>query len=238
MDWFKDLVSSIRSTSLERINSPVTGAFAFTWFFWNWKPVLLIIFGDGKFEQRLSDASDLIGFFSGFILPVVSTATISFLLPRINRVVSESQQAPNFATMEMAFQKRKQTLQWDIELEKLSAQSSLAFEEEKASLELMIAQSKQDAEKALAEMKASQSKLLALQQEINLYQSEINNLKGQADMKDRTIEDLKEFQDGHFEILKQLEDERIAHEKTRQELASAHSQNKGLYIELQDFKTR
>jgi len=238
MDWFKDLASSIRSTSLERINSPVTGAFAFTWFFWNWKPVLLIVFGDGKFEQRLSDASHLIGFFSGFILPVISTAAISFCLPRINKVVSESQQAPNFATMEMAFKKRKQTLQWDIELEKLSAQSSLAFEEEKASLELMIAQSKQEADKALAEMKASQSMLLALQQNLNNSESEISDLKGQVDMKDQTIQDLKEFQDGYTEILKQLEDERIAHEKTRQDLASAHSQNKGLYIELQEYKTR
>lgn len=238
MEWFKDFINSIGSTSLERINSPVTGAFAFSWLFWNWKPVLLIAFGESEFEKRLDEASYLIGFIHGFLFPAMSTAAICWLLPFLNKFVSQLQRTPNFETMKMAFDKKKQTLTWDIELAKLSAQSSVAFEEEKATLNLMIAQSQKEAEDTRKQMEATQEIISNLQKEILEKTTEIERLTDSNHEMEKLNQGLKDITSGYDSLSEKLAQEQLEHEKTRQQLAGANSQNRMIHIELQDLKSQ
>ncbi|WP_210530578.1 hypothetical protein [Pantoea ananatis] len=236
MEWIKDFFRSIRSTSLERINSPVSGAFAFSWFFWNWKSALLILFGDSIFEERLSSASDSIGFFSGFLLPAISTFILCFYLPRVNQFVSKFQKEPNYETMEMAFDKKKQILLWDIELEKLSAQSSVAYEEEKATLQLEVTKSQKQAEDNRKQLEST-TKLMSELQARNIELIEENErLMANLSVSEQEKNDFDDIKKNQNALISEFEKERAEHEVTREKLASATSEIRSLYIENQQYK--
>jgi len=80
-----ELRRSIQSVLYERIASPLSGAFALSWVFWNWRILYFLIESDardGTVLQRIAVLQDtLINLRSGFLYPAATSIVLVVLYP-------------------------------------------------------------------------------------------------------------------------------------------------------------
>jgi hypothetical protein len=79
-----DFRKSIQSVLYERIRSPFSGAFFFSWIVWNWKLVYYLIFSAGSTATRIEYVqANYINLFNNLIFPFLSTIFLIVVYPFI-----------------------------------------------------------------------------------------------------------------------------------------------------------
>jgi len=96
----KEVVENIKDSLSDRISNPLVGNFSLSWFLWNWKVPVSLIFGKESYKERIEYISDLYkdksvtafdwtimsgSFLYLFFLPALSALLILFLLPIITK---------------------------------------------------------------------------------------------------------------------------------------------------------
>ncbi|HDW2027074.1 TPA: hypothetical protein RK455_003942 [Enterobacter ludwigii] len=127
LDFIKDIFSSFRQTSLERIKSPVLGGFVFSWIAFNWKTILILISSTEKIEERLSYVQEhYFNISTAIIGPLCTTALICFFLPRVNKFVTNIQKKPSSDNERITLQSRLKISRLQQRIANVDARKSLA----------------------------------------------------------------------------------------------------------------
>ncbi|HHG8599742.1 hypothetical protein [Morganella morganii] len=79
-DFFANLFKCTSETMIERVKNPIVGSFIFSWLFFNWKIILILLFSDKEIDDKINSISALISYES-FIFPLVFAFLYSWLLP-------------------------------------------------------------------------------------------------------------------------------------------------------------
>ncbi|REL20499.1 hypothetical protein DYH52_02650 [Morganella morganii] len=79
-DFFANLFKCTSETMIERVKNPIVGSFIFSWLFFNWKVILILLFGDKEIDDKINSISALISYKS-FLFPLVFAFLYSWLLP-------------------------------------------------------------------------------------------------------------------------------------------------------------
>ncbi|CNL06474.1 Uncharacterised protein [Yersinia frederiksenii] len=130
-DFFKELFTAARSTTVERVKSPVVGALFFSWIAFNWDNILVMLFSAATIENKIVMIKDNSTIFTAIIWPVVSAAFISMVLPIISAMVIWGQNKPTMFSMGKYAIRNDAILNRRIETEKKRAQADIAYEKEK-----------------------------------------------------------------------------------------------------------
>ncbi|BBV41352.1 hypothetical protein [Citrobacter portucalensis] len=101
LDFIKDIYISFRRTSLERVKSPVLGAFVFSWLGFNWQLLLILAKSKNAIEDTIKTINNDFDIVPLLIGPMFTTALICLLLPLVNKYVTKLQDAPNADTIIM-----------------------------------------------------------------------------------------------------------------------------------------
>ncbi|MFS3697597.1 hypothetical protein ACK6T2_24010 [Escherichia coli] len=127
LDFIKDVFSSFRQTSLERIKSPVLGGFVFSWFAFNWETILILTSSTKKIEERLSYVQEhYFNISTAIIGPLFTTALICFFLPRVNKFVTNIQKKPSSDNERITLQSRLKISRLQQRIANVDARKSLA----------------------------------------------------------------------------------------------------------------
>lgn len=143
----------------------------------------------------------MIGVWSGFLLPAISAAAICWYLPRINQIVSNSQRGPNHKIMETEYEKKKQTIAWDIDLKKLDAQSSIAFEGERTFLELQIAKNQEVINNINSKIDQYEKVISDLQSQLSSKESELATISNELLNVTPDIERAKQARNNTYSLM-------------------------------------
>ncbi|MBF4466405.1 hypothetical protein [Flavobacterium sp. LC2016-12] len=74
-----DLIKSIIDTSKERIKTPITGAFVFSFIIYNWRPIS-ILFSDLKIQERIELIDGYLDVWS-LVYPILMALVITIIVP-------------------------------------------------------------------------------------------------------------------------------------------------------------
>ncbi len=74
-----DLIKGIIDTSRERIKTPITGAFIFSFIIYNWRP-MSIMFSDLKIQERIALIDGYLDVWS-VVYPIVMALVITIIVP-------------------------------------------------------------------------------------------------------------------------------------------------------------
>ncbi|ROS02968.1 hypothetical protein [Raoultella terrigena] len=135
LDFFRDMYSSLRQTSIERAKSPVLGAFIFSWLGFNWQMIAILIFSKREIEERLIYIQEHYDLSSYLIGPLCTTALISFLLPRANKFFTMLQNKPNQETINLTIASKKELAEKQQEIAEIEAKKSLAMKIEERKID-------------------------------------------------------------------------------------------------------
>ena len=162
LDFVRDIYTSFRQTSLERVKSPFLGAFVFSWIGFNWQMLAIALFSKKEIEERLEIINKNYDIGNYLLAPICTTALIVILLPQINKFITRIQDKPNSDTLQL-------NLSSKINIAKL--QQSLA--ESEARKKLAEKKEERFIEESIHAIKASYDKAM---EDINKKEDEINNL--------------------------------------------------------------
>lgn len=135
LDFIKDIFSSFRQTSLERVKSPVLGAFVFSWLGFNWQMVAIAMFSDKSMESRIEYINANFGIGSYLLGPICTTALLCFLLPRINKWVATFQDKPNTDAIKRALNSKIGIAKRQQKIADIEARKKLAEKREERHIE-------------------------------------------------------------------------------------------------------
>lgn len=140
LSFFKELFASIKFNARERTTNVYIGALAFSWITINWKFWMILLFGDGTVDVRIEHVESLIGFSSGVVLPILMSAAICFILPKINKAITQYQNEPNNYVKRVNDISESKSLKRLARIERLRAKAASARDRENAAQELAIQQ--------------------------------------------------------------------------------------------------
>lgn len=181
LDFIRDIYSSFRQASLERVKSPFLGAFVFSWLCFNWQMLAILFFSSKDIEKRLAIINGSFGIVSFLIAPICTTASIVILLPQINKLITIIQDKPNSDTIEMSLASKIKIAELQQLLAENEARKKLADKKEERFIEENIISIKKDHEKAIDNLKDKESKISNLTDTITELQSKL--VKAEATLK-------------------------------------------------------
>jgi len=163
--------SSTLSTAMQRIKNPVFGSFVISWFFFNWRNVLYLLFSDERISWRIDYISGNSNWGTAIIYPLVSTALLCAVLPWTNNLIAKWQSKPLDNTDYIDHVQKAKSIRRSTQIERMKARESVAYE-----------RSVTGARKEIQEMKenilASKEKMGELTKELEDKNQEIITLKG------------------------------------------------------------
>ncbi|EJZ9501525.1 TPA: hypothetical protein JLJ42_001145 [Escherichia coli] len=207
LDFIRDIFASFRQSSLERVRSPFLGAFVFSWLGFNWPILAILFFSNREIEKRLVYITDNFGIESYLIGPLCTSALIAYLLPKINKLVTKIQNAPNTETIEMSLQSKIKIAELQQSIAEIDARKKLSEKKEERYIEEGIYKIKK-------ELEDSTSLLKGTTEAFNKKNSELNELKGQlstAESKFVVESDAKKS--AQNDLIKERENNRILGDK-------------------------
>ncbi|MEM5023037.1 hypothetical protein WJT80_01535 [Enterobacter roggenkampii] len=126
-DFIKDIFSSFRQTSLERVKSPALGGFVFSWIAFNWETISILILSKQRIEERLLYIQEhYLNISTAIIGPLFTTALICFFLPRINKFVTNIQKKPTSDNERITLQTRLKISKLQQKIADIDAKKNLA----------------------------------------------------------------------------------------------------------------
>lgn len=173
LEFFKEIISSVRATSLDRIKNPFIGAFCFSWITFNFKSILVLFFSHVTIEERLIWIDSHNNIYNYTLYPLLLSLIILCFLPLISAAIMRIQDLPLSYVMQQYGKRDAATFTRKIETEKLRAQASVMFKRVVADEELVIQNLNSEIEKSKDESRKLQEEIAKLISERNLMTSEL-----------------------------------------------------------------
>lgn len=201
MNFFKDLFNSIKFTARERTTNVYIGSFSFSWLAVNWKFWILLIFGEGTVDTRITKTEQLLNWVDGLLIPILISSFICFVLPRINKLIVKFQNEPNNYIKRINDIADTRSLKSLARKERLRAKAETARDRESAAQELEIQRYKEEIQK-------SKDQSLKLTDEIQSLKEHIGELTGS--LNDTRAVHAQQLKDKENEISKLTKDKKSA----------------------------
>lgn len=138
LDFIKEIFSSFRRNSLERIKSPFLGAFVFSWLSFNWQLVAVLSLSKENILTRINYINENFGIETLLIGPTFTTLLICILLPTANKFITIMQKSTNHDTNILILQSRIDIAEKQLEIADYEAKKKLSEEREKKNIEADI----------------------------------------------------------------------------------------------------
>lgn len=78
-----DLIKEFIDTSKERLKTPISGSFLWSFLFFNWRPILLLFFSDTSIENKIIVINHEYCNFWAIFWPIVIATFYTLLIPKI-----------------------------------------------------------------------------------------------------------------------------------------------------------
>lgn len=169
LDFIRDIYTSFRQTSLERVKSPFLGAFVFSWVGFNWQMLAIIFFSKKGIEERLELINKSFDIGNYLLAPICTTAMIVIILPQINKIITKIQDKPNTETIELSLESKIRIAELQQSLAESEARKKLADKKEERYIEEGIHAIKKGYERAknnITEQESEITKLLHFNNEL------------------------------------------------------------------------
>lgn len=112
---------------MEKVKSPVLGAFVFSWLGFNWQMLAILFFSKHDIEERIINIQSQYDISSYLLGPLCTTALISFFLPRANKVFTLLRSKPDQETISLTIAAKKELAEKQQEIAEIDAKRSLAL---------------------------------------------------------------------------------------------------------------
>lgn len=169
LDFVRDIFSAFKQASIERIKSPILGAFVFSWLSFNWEVPAILIMSKKSIENNIDFINSNFGYVSFLILPITTTLLICYILPHANKWITKLQGEPNSETLMMQLNDKISVGGQQLELAEIEARKELAKTKVEKEIERNI-------DLTLEQNDALQYKINTLEIEIEDNKNSINEL--------------------------------------------------------------
>ncbi|MBD0905764.1 hypothetical protein HA444_24420 [Klebsiella grimontii] len=224
LEFFKEIISSIKSNSSERAKNYYLGAFLFSWVTINWQFVLTLLFSESKIEDRISMAKSFLTTDSVLFNPITMSVVLCIGLPVVNMIIAYAQNRPNKFLRKDSHAIKVSRLRNETETETLRAERDIAYKKKSVSeslevqtLQAQIQESKDVSLKLSEENANLTEELKIVKDELNVYIKDSITLKTQASQINKEYEkleaELKHSQNTNTDILNKLEQSELRFEK-------------------------
>lgn len=179
LDFIRDVFSSFRQTSLERVKSPYLGAFVFSWVGFNWQMLAILFFSKTSIEERLKYINANFDSGSYLLGPICTSALIVFLLPQINKAITKIQDKPNSETIELTLSSKIRVAELQQSIAEIEARKKLADKKEERYIEESISSIKNENNKLHEQVLSFEIGVKELQVKLSDSKAEESSLKAQ-----------------------------------------------------------
>lgn len=80
---FPDLIKEFFESTKERLKTPISGAFMYSFVIYNWRPILLLVFSDASIEDKIIIINHEYCNFWAIFIPIVIATFYTLLIPKI-----------------------------------------------------------------------------------------------------------------------------------------------------------
>ncbi|CAI1109711.1 Uncharacterised protein [Serratia marcescens] len=221
LDFIKDIFSSFRQSSIERIKNPFVGAFVFSWLGFNWQILAIITFSKKDIIERVDyiKAHYDVGHF--ILAPSLTTIAICIILPWANKIFTKLQSKPISDTTSILMQAKIDIAEKQLQIANFEAKKKLAEKREERNIEEDIESKNIKLDNAIKEKNNALEEISLLRESLrneksdaslfrqdnsNLKQSLINEQKLYSELAKITAEKDKNISDLQREINKIAEE--------------------------------
>lgn len=185
LSFFSDIFNAFKQSSLERVRSPVLGAFVFSWFGFNWQILVVLFMGKNDVFKKIEYINSHFSIKELLIAPIFTTALISILLPCANMLVARIQRGNNLKFNTISLQAKKDIASDQLQIAQFEAKKKLAEEKERRYIEKGI-------ETILEKNEALDKELVARGNVINELNADLQSVRLEIA---RNVENLRNFEE-------------------------------------------
>lgn len=135
LDFIRDIYTSFRQTSIERVKSPYLGAFVFSWIGFNWQMLAIIFLSKKGVEERLELINKNFDIGDYLLGPIITAGLIVIILPQINKLITKVQDKPNIETITLSLNSKIEIAELQQALAESEARKKLAEKKEERFIE-------------------------------------------------------------------------------------------------------
>jgi len=232
LDFFKDIISAFRQSSLERIKSPFLGAFVFSWIGFNWQMLTILFLSKQNILGRLDYINSHFDVGNYILGPIFTTIIICLLLPYANKYVTKFQKGTNHETNMLILQSKIDIATKQVEIADYEAKKKLAEEREKKYIDANIHVILEENINVRKEIKSQSEKISQDSKIINSLNEENFVLKNEINSYRLSSE---KNASEHLKSLKEISSLRVKieeHQREKLELLHLKKQNEELTAKL------
>lgn len=204
LDFVRDLYSSFRQTSLERVKSPFLGAFVFSWLAFNWQALAILFFSERKIEEKIKYINENYDVASLLVAPIFTSVLIAFFLPQINKLITKIQDKPNSDTIELTLSSKIKVAKLQQSIAEHEARKRLADKKEERNIEENIESIKNENSKLNEAIILNELQIKELTEDLNASKINENNHKAKMnsaiETRDKMEIDLRKISDSNKEL--------------------------------------
>lgn len=191
LDFIRDLYASFKQTSLERVKSPVLGAFVFCWLGFNWEILAILFFSKKPIESRIIYICQNYDILFNLMGAISITTLICYFLPRINKFVTKIQDDPNSETVMLTLTSKIKIAEQQQKIAELEARKKLAEKKEDKFIDNNIYQIKEENSKLEKEIEVLKEHISSLNTSLNQSYVTENHYKEISDKAEATTNGLR-----------------------------------------------
>ena len=240
LDFIRDLYASFKQTSLERVKSPVLGAFVFCWLGFNWEILAILFLSKQPIESRLLYISQNFDLLLNLMGAISITTLICYFLPRINKFVTKIQDEPNSETVILTLTSKIKIAEQQQKIAEIDARKKLAEKKEDIYINNNIYQIKNDNLELKSEIDSMKEEISSLNASLNQSYVAENRYKEMLEKAQSTITELKESNSEFLNSQKILQDQlsqaRVNEESMHNASYKRDEQMMGYTIEIENRK--
>ncbi|MDL5478942.1 hypothetical protein QSI24_06955 [Klebsiella quasipneumoniae] len=191
LDFIRDLYASFKQTSLERVKSPVLGAFVFSWIGFNWKILAILFFSKDPIEKRIIYIDQNFDIFLNLLGTISITILICTFLPIANKLVTRIQDKPNTDTIRLKLTSQIKIAKHQQRIAEIEARKKLAEKKEDKFIDNQIYQMKEENIRLKREIETLNENISTLNTSLNQSYVTENHYKEISDKAEATINGLR-----------------------------------------------
>lgn len=135
LDFIRDIYTSFRQTSIERVKSPYLGAFVFSWFGFNWQMLAILLLSEKAVEDRIELINKNFDIGDYLLGPIITAGLIVIILPQLNKLITKIQDKPNNETITLSLTSKIEIAELQQALAESEARKKLAEKKEERFIE-------------------------------------------------------------------------------------------------------
>ena len=172
LDFIRDIYTSFRQTSIERVKSPYLGAFVFSWIGFNWQMLAILLLSKKAVEDRIELINKNFDIGDYLLGPIITAGLIVIILPQLNKLITKIQDKPNIETITLSLNSKIEIAELQQALAESEARKKLAEKKEERFIEDGIHAIKK-------ELDATRKAFSEQREEMKTSISSSNQLKGE-----------------------------------------------------------